>query len=383
MTTRRNFIASMTAMGAALPAVSLASAPASAGKIAPPPAPAVVPAPAVSSGIVKWRLTSSFPKGLDTIYGAAETLARRVAEITENRFQIEVFEAGKIAPGLKAMDVVSAGEVECCHTASYYYVGKDKTFGIGSSIPFGMNARQMNAWLYFGNGQKLLDDFYADHGFRGFAGGNTGTQMGGWFVKEIQTLNDLKGLKMRIAGLGGEVLRKLGGQTIQTTGPEIIKAFEEKRIDAAEWVGPYDDFKLGLHKAAKNYYYPGWWEPGPCLHFFVNNKAWDKLPVQFQKAFEVAASEANVLMMALYDHKNPEALIKLTSAEHGVKLQKYPNEIMVAAYRAAMQIYHEEADKNPNWKRVWEPYFAYTKKLSEWHKTAEMRMDAFSQKNIY
>ncbi len=228
------------------------------------------PAIAQSQPTIKWRLTSSFPKSLDTIYGGADVLANRLRAMTGGKFDIRVFAGGEIVPGLQALDAVQQGTVEMCHTCSYYYVGKDKTFGFGTSVPFGMNPRQMNAWIYYGGGQKLLDEFYANYNVVSFAGGNTGTQMGGWFRKEIKTLDDVKGLKMRIAGLGGAVFERLGAVPQQIAGSDIYPALEKGTIDAAEWVGPYDDEKLGFFKVAKNYYYPGWWEPGPTFHFFVN-----------------------------------------------------------------------------------------------------------------
>ncbi len=233
---------------------------------------ATIAAPAIAQSLptVKWRLTSSFPKSLDTIFGGADTLANRVRALTGGKFDIRVFPGGEIVPGLQALDAVQQGTVECCHTCSYYYVGKDKTFGFGTAVPFGMNARQMNAWIYYGGGQKLLDEFYSNYNVISFAGGNTGVQMGGWFRKEVKTLEDVKGLKIRIAGLGGNVYAALGAVPQQIAGGDIYPALEKGTIDAAEWVGPYDDEKLGFYKVAKNYYYPGWWEPGPVIHFFVN-----------------------------------------------------------------------------------------------------------------
>jgi TRAP-type mannitol/chloroaromatic compound transport system substrate-binding protein len=292
---------------------------------------------------IKWRLTSSFPKSLDTIYGGADVLANRLRAMTGGKFDIRVFPGGEIVPGLQALDAVQQGTVEVCHTCSYYYVGKDKTFGFGTSIPFGMNARQMNAWIYYGGGQKLLDEFYSNYNVLSFAGGNTGVQMGGWFRNEIKSLADVKGLKIRIAGLGGNVFSALGAVPQQIAGGDIYPALEKGTIDGAEWVGPYDDEKLGFYKVAKNYYYPGWWEPGPVIHFFVNKKEWDKLPKEYQEAFQAAAYEANVTMMAEYDHKNPAALSKLLQA--GVKLQAYPKDVLEAAYKAAQELYADEAER--------------------------------------
>ncbi len=304
-------------------------------------------APAIAQSLpsIKWRCTSSFPKSLDTIYGGAETLAKRVSAITGGKFQIQVFAAGEIAPGPQALDVVQNGTVECCHTCSYYYVGKDKAFGFGTAVPFGLNCRQQNAWVYNGGGQKLLDEFYSNYNIVSFLGGNTGTQMGGWFRKEIRTLADCKGIKMRIAGLGGTIQAMLGMVPQQIAGGDIYPALEKGTIDAAEWVGPYDDEKLGFYKVAKNYYFPGWWEPGPSIHFFVNKAEWAKLPSEYKAAFEAAAYEANVTMMADYDDKNPAAVRRLV--QNGVQLRRFSNEIMEAAYKAAVQFYADESGKNP------------------------------------
>jgi TRAP-type mannitol/chloroaromatic compound transport system substrate-binding protein len=338
------------------------------------------PAIAQSAPSIKWRLTSSFPKSLDTIYGGAEVLSNRLNAMTGGKFQVQVFASGEIAPGGQALDVVQNGTVECCHTCSYYYVGKDKTFGIGTSIPFGMNARQLNAWIYFGGGQKLLDEFYAGYNIVSFPGGNTGVQMGGWFRKEVKSLADVKGVKMRIAGLGGTVFSSLGMVTQQIPGSDIYPALEKGTIDAAEWVGPYDDEKLGFYKVAKNYYFPGWWEPGPCVHFFVNKDQWAKLPKDYQAAFEAAAYEANVTMLAEYDAKNPAALRRLVG--QGVKLKKYSNDIMDAAYKAAMALYSDESSKNPAFKKMYTEYLKFQKEQNQWFSVAELGMDMFLQKNI-
>jgi TRAP-type mannitol/chloroaromatic compound transport system substrate-binding protein len=340
----------------------------------------VAPAVRADAPSIKWRLTSSFPKSLDTIYGGAEVLSKRLNAMTGGKFQVQVFAPGEVAPGGQALDVVQNGTVECCHTCSYYYVGKDRTFGFGTSIPFGMNCRQMNAWIYYGNGQKLLDEFYSNYNVLSFAGGNTGVQMGGWFRKEINSLADAKGVKMRIAGLGGAVWSALGMVTQQIPGPDIYPALEKGTIDAAEWVGPYDDEKLGFHKVAKNYYFPGWWEPGPVIHFFVNKEAWAKLPADYKAMWEAAAYEANITMMAEYDHKNPAALRSLV--QQGVKLKAYSNEILEAAYNAAVQLYADESAKNPHFKKIYDDYLKYQKTQDQWFSVAEARMDSFLQQHI-
>ncbi|MDD2884261.1 MAG: TRAP transporter substrate-binding protein [Dechloromonas sp.] len=374
---RRDFLAKATVGAAA--AATLAACGKSEAPAAPSAAPAAPAAPAVHGALpeVKWRLTSSFPKSLDTIYGGAEVLANRLRAMTGGKFDIRVFPGGEIVPGLQALDAVQQGTVEVCHTCSYYYVGKDKTFGFGTSVPFGMNARQMNAWLYYGGGQELLDEFYGGYNVRSFAGGNTGVQMGGWWRKTVETLDDLKGIKMRIAGLGGAVFSELGVVPQQIAGGDIYPALEKGTIDAAEWVGPYDDEKLGFYKVAKNYYYPGWWEPGPVIHFFVNKAEWDKLPKEYQEAFQAAAYESNVTMMAKYDHQNPIALSKLLQS--GVKLQKFSDPILAAAYKSAQQLYADESAKNPAFKKVYTAYDKYRRTQNAWFSVAENRMDTFLQ----
>ena len=263
------------------------------------------PAIAQSSPEIKWRMTSSFPKSLDTIYGGAVEFAKYVAEMTDNKFQIQVFAAGEIVPGLQALDATSNGTIEMCHTVSYYYVGKDPTFAIYASVPFGLNARMQNSWWYQGGGMELGNEFFKKFGVIGFPCGNTGTQMGGWFRKEIKTVADLSGLKFRIGGIAGQVLQKVGVVPQQLAGGDIYPALEKGTIDAAEWVGPYDDEKLGFQKVAKYYYYPGFWEGGPTVHAFCNLEKWNSLPKNYQAIITNATANANTWMAARYDMQNP------------------------------------------------------------------------------
>src|SRR5476649_2228986 len=256
------------------------------------------PAIAQSSPEIKWRLTSSFPKSLDTIYGGAAEISKYVAEMTDNKFQIQVFGAGEIVPGLQALDATSNGTIEMSHTAAYYYVGKDPTFAIFASVPFGLNARQQNSWWYQGGGMELGNEFFKKFGVIGFHAGNTGCQMGGWFRKEIKTVADLSGLKFRIGGIAGQVLQKVGVVPQQIAGGDIYPALEKGTIDAAEWVGPYDDEKLGFQKVAKYYYYPGWWEGNAAQHFLINTAKWEALPKSYQAIVSAACAQANSWMAA-------------------------------------------------------------------------------------
>lgn len=325
---------------------------------------------------VKWRLTSSFPKSLDTIYGTTDAMAKRIAAATNGRFQIQVFAAGEIVPALQALDAVTANTVECAHTAPYFYFGKDPTFAFGCAVPFGMNARQQNAWMYHGGGIALMRAFYAKYNVIHFPAGNTGAQMGGWFRKEIRTVADLKGLKFRVGGFAGRVLSTLGVVPTQIAASDIYPSLEKGTIDAAEWVGPYDDEKLGFHKVARNYYYPGWWEGGPELDLFVNIDAWNALPAHYQAIVEAAAAEANIGMLAKYDALNPAAMRRLVS-KHGVQLRPFSREIMEACWEAANRIYAEESAKNPGFKAIYDSWRAFRDDQVLWSRVAEQNFDRF------
>jgi TRAP-type mannitol/chloroaromatic compound transport system substrate-binding protein len=324
---------------------------------------------------VKWRLASSFPKSLDTIFGAADVISKRVASATNGKFQIQVFAAGEIVPGLQVLDAVQNGTVQCGHTAPYYYFGKDPTFAFACAIPFGMNARQQNAWMYHGGGLELMREFLKDYNVINFPAGNTGAQMGGWFRKEIKTVADLKGLKMRIGGFAGVVMSKLGLVPQQIAGGDIYPALEKGTIDAAEWVGPYDDEKLGFNKVAKYYYYPGWWEGGPELDLFVNTKAWAELPKDYQSILDAACYEANMNMLAKYDAVNPPALKRLVAA--GVQLRPFSKDILNACYAAANEVYAETSAKNPKFKKVFDAWKTFRDDEILWFRVAENTFDNF------
>ena len=337
------------------------------------------PAIAQSMPEVKWRMTSSFPKSLDTIYGGAEQVSKYVAEMTDNKFQIQVFAAGEVVPGLQALDATSNNTVEMCHTVSYYYVGKDPTFAIYASVPFGLNARQQNSWWYQGGGDALGNEFFKKFGVVGFPCGNTGTQMGGWFRKEIKTVADLKGLKMRIGGTGGLPLAKLGVVPQQIAGGDIYPALERGAIDSAEWVGPYDDEKLGFFKVAPHYYFPGWWESNSMYSFYVGLKEWEKLPKEYQATLEAACYEANVDMMAKYDAKNVPALERLVKS--GVKLHQFSTDILKAAQQAAYELYEDEAGKNAAWRKMYEPWKKFRSDQFLWHRVQEFAYESFVYNN--
>ncbi len=335
-------------------------------------------APAVhAQQAIRWRLASSFPKALDTIYGAAETFAKKVREMSGGRFEISVHAAGELMPAFGVLDGVQQATVECAHTAPYYFYGKDETFSIDCAIPFGLNSRQMTAWMYQGNGMKLFREFYANYNVVNFPMGNTGAQMGGWYRKEIKSLADMKGLKMRISNLAGAIISKLGVVPQTIPGGEIYTALEKGAIDAAEWVGPYDDQKLGFHKVAKFYGYPAWWEGGPQLCLYVNSKAYDALTAENKAIIECAAAFAHTDMQAKYDVKNPQAVKELAAS--GVKLFRLPKGVMDAAFKAAEEEYAALSAKNPNWKKIYADYAAFRREQNQWFRFAEAGFDSYMQ----
>ena len=355
---RRKFIRTAAIGGAGAAATALAA-----------------PAIAQSAPEIKWRCTSSFPKSLDTIYGAAELFAKALAESTDNKFQVQVFAGGEIVPALQAADAVTNGTVEMAHTASYYYWGKDPTFAFGTAVPFGLNARAQNAWQYEGGAIDLLNKFYAKHKIFALPAGNTGAQMGGWYRKEINTPDDLKGLKMRIAGFAGAVMQKMGAVPQQIPGSDIYPALEKGTIDAAEWVGPYDDEKLGFQKVAKYYYYPGWWEGGAMLHNFINIDKWNSLPKPYQAAVRNASALANTMMMAKYDVQNPSALKRLVAG--GAQLRPFTEPVLDACFKAANEIYGEISAKNEDFKTAYESMKAFRADAYLWQQISENTYDTF------
>ncbi len=333
------------------------------------------PAIAQSNPEIKWRLTSSFPKSLDTLYGISEYFAKRISEITDGKFQIQCFAAGEIVPGLQAGDAVSNGTVEMCHTAPYYYIGKDPAFTFGTALPFGPNARQQRAWFIHGGGNELFNDFLKPYNVTNIPCGNTGAQMGGWFRKEINTIEDLKGIKLRIGGMAGRVVSKLGAVPQQIAGGDIYPALEKGTIDAAEWVGPYDDEKLGFVKVAKFYYYPGWWEGGAELAMWINNTKLAELPKAYRAAIEAAAGEAGSWMLAKYDNANPAALKRLIGA--GAQLRPFPQPVMEACWKAANELYTELSVQSPHFKKMYDSTLAFRNDQYLWWQVAEYSYDTF------
>jgi len=338
---------------------------------------AILGAPAIVSAqpTIRWRCSSGFPKALDTIFGGAEDAAKRISEATGGKFQITVAAAGEIVPMPQAADAVAAGTVECSHTAAFYYVGKDPTWAFGSCIPFGMNFRQINAWWKHAGGEKLFNDFLKPQGMQYILSGNTGAQMGGWFRKEINSMEDVKGLKMRIPGLGGRLWQAVGAVPQQIPGGDIYPALEKGTIDAAEWVGPYDDEKLGFNKVAKFYYYPGFWEGAASLGWLVNDKAWNALPPEYRAIFTAAAHEANASMMAKYDARNAPALRRLIAG--GTQVKPYPRPVLEGFYKASQTMYQEIGSTNANFKRIYDSYAGFQKEAVSWMRVTENTFDDF------
>ena len=328
-------------------------------------------APAVhAQSAVRWRLASSFPKSLDTIFGSAEVFARTVKALSGGKFEVSVHAANELMPAFGVVDGLQNGTIEMAQTAPYYFTGKNPIFAFGCAVPFGLTARQMDAWMAHGNGRKLMDAFYAQYNIKSRSSGNTGTQMGGWYRKEIKTAADLKGLKMRMGGgLFGEAMAKLGVVAQNMPAGEVYQALEKGTLDATEFVGPYDDEKLGFNKVAPFYYYPGWWEGGAELEFFINTKAYAALTPEFKAIVDAATTVAAQDMTAKYDALNPVALKKLVGAK--TQLKAFPKAIMDAGYKASMEVFAEHEAKSPEFKKIHQDMRAFQRDQLLWARFSE------------
>ena len=338
---------------------------------------ASVSAPAIAQSMpeIRWRQTTSWPKSLDTLYGGADLIGKRVAALTDNKFQIQTFAGGEIVPGLQVVDAVQNATVECGHTALYYYFGKDDAFVFGSALPFGMSSRMQNAWMLQAGGLDLLNEFLKGYNCYGVPSGNTNAQMGGWFRKQITKMDDLKGLKFRLGGFAGKIMQRVGVIPQQIAGSDIYPAVEKGTIDGAEWVGPHDDEKLGFYKVAKFYHYPGWWEPSSCLMFVVNLDKWNNLPPLYKEALTSSCLEVNNWVATKYDASNAAALKRL--AGQGVVLQPFSPEVMDGCYKAAHELYAELNQKNPSFKKLYDSYKAFMDDGYLWHQVADYTMDSY------
>ncbi len=334
-------------------------------------------APAVQTAQrIRWRCASSFPRSLDTIYGSAEMLGEITSALTGGRFEIRDYPAGELVPGLQVMDAVQQGTVQVGQSTSYYYTGKNQALAFDAGVPFGMTARQQDAWLNEGGGLDVVRGVFADFNIITFPGGNTGAQMGGWFRREVNTPEDLRGLKMRIPGLGGDVMDRMGVTVQVLAGGEIYQALERGAIDATEWVGPYDDEKLGFHQAADYYYYPGWWEPSASVSFEVNQAAWDSLSADYKAVFEVAAQASARRMLYTYDAKNPPALQRLLAG--GTQLRPFSDEIMSLARTTIGEILEENAAADAQYRQVYDHWRSFKEASYRWFGTAELRYAGFA-----
>ncbi|NYT70417.1 TRAP transporter substrate-binding protein [Pusillimonas noertemannii] len=334
--------------------------------------------PAVAQGTpsVRWRMSTGWPKSLDEMYGSADALCKRVSELTEGKFEIRAFPGGELVPYAQNMEAVSNGTIECNHVLATAHIGTNTAVAFDTGLSFGMNARQHNAWVQRGGGLELLREMYKKHGIVNFVCGNVGVQMGGWFRKEIKSLADLQGLKMRVGGIGGMVLTKLGAIPQQIPPGDIYPSLEKGTIDAAEWIGPYDDEKLGLNKVAPFYYSPGWWEGSASITTMVNEKAWNDLPAPFKAAFETACNEQTLRMNAAYDALNPPALRRLVAA--GAKLNFFPKDVMDAAYKTSQELWVELADKNPDFAKIYPEWRKFQEGQVAWFRVAESALDNFT-----
>jgi TRAP-type mannitol/chloroaromatic compound transport system substrate-binding protein len=338
-----------------------------------------MPAIAQSAPEIRWRMTSSFPKPLDALFGNAEMFAKLVAEATDNKFQIQCFGPGEIVPALQALDAAQNGTVECAHTPIYFYTGKETALAFGTGVPFSFNSRLQYAWLLNGGGNALIDEALAKFNVVGFACGQSGAQMGGWFRREINRPEDWKGLKFRIGGLGGDVLARLGVVPQQIAGGDIYPALERGTIDAAEFVSPYDDEKLGFARVAKYYYAPGFWEGGAMLHMVVNREKWESLPKHYQAIMRQAADASMNSMLAKYDAFNGPALKRLVGS--GTELRIFPNAVLDSAWTAAHELYHEMAAKNPLFKRALDSMIAFRTENYLWWQVNEYAFDSLMIRN--
>ena len=328
-------------------------------------------APAVhAQAAVRWRLASSFPKSLDTIFGSAETLSRTVKAMSGGKFEISVHPAGELMPAFGMVDALQQDTIEMGQSAAYYFTGKNPIFALSCAAPFGLTARQMASWKLHGNGHKLLDAFFAEYNFHARSGGNTGTQMGGWYRKEIKSANDLKGLKMRLGGgLFGEAMAKLGVVSQNMPAGDVYQALEKGTLDACEFVGPHDDAKLGFNKVAPFYYYPGWWEGGADLEFLVNNKAYAKLSSENKAILDAAMTVAATDMTAKYDAYNPVALKKLVAEK--TQLKAFPKAVMDAGFKASMEVFAEHEAKSPEFKKIHQDMRAFQRDQVLWNRFSE------------
>lgn len=333
------------------------------------------PAIAQDNPKINWKMTSSYGPSLPPLFSTAQLFTKMVEEASGGNFTIRLYPGGEIVPAFGVMDAVGNRTVECGQTASYYYYGKDPSFCFDTAVPFGLNARQMFSWMYDGDGMKLMRELFATRNIVNFPLGNTGTQMGGWYRKEINSVEDFKGLKMRTAGFAGEVLARMGVIPQQVPGGDIYPSLEKGTLDAVEFVGPVDDESLGFQKVAKYYYYPGWWEGSAQVSLYVNDKAYEELPEQYQKLIETASRAAGTNLLANYDANNPAALRRLIA--NGAVLKAFPRDVMDASFEASNQVFAEFCESNEMFKKIHDNYMEFRDNIVPWFRVAEGSYDNY------
>jgi TRAP-type mannitol/chloroaromatic compound transport system substrate-binding protein len=320
-------------------------------------------------------MTSSFPKSLDTLFGASQTLSRFVAEATDNKFQIQAYSAGELATSRQALDVVTSGAVECAHTPLGFHTNKDPVLSFGAGIPFGLNARHQQSWWAFGGGSDIVNASLKKLNAYGFPAGCTGTQMGAWFKREITSVDDLKGLRFRINGMGGPICDKVGMVVFDLPSADVMNALENGVIDGAEFICPHDDERLGLLKLARYNYNPCWWESSGTVHLVVNLEKWNTLPKAYQAVLARACDSVRTWLLAKYDAVNPPAIRRMTAA--GAVIKQFPQPVLEIYYRAANEYFAELAAKDASFKRALDSVNAYRRDRLQWWQTAEHAIDSF------
>ncbi len=319
---------------------------------------------------IEWKMVTTWPPHFPMLGEGADNLAKWIDEMSNGRLKIKVYGGGELVPPLGVFDAVSQGTAEMGHGAAYYWAGKSPATQFFAAVPFGFNAQSLNAWLYSGGGMQIWEEVYAKFNVKPFIAGNTGVQMGGWFNKEINSMDDLKGLKMRIPGLGGKVLAKAGGNAVLVAGGEIYTNLDRGVIDATEWVGPFHDLKMGFYKAAKYYYYPGWHECGTGLEAMVNLDAWNTLPDDLKAIVEAATYRANMWMLSEFEAKNNDALKTLIN-EHNVQLRQFPEEVLKELKKLAKEVLEEVAASDPMSKKAYDSFLEFQSNVFEWNKLTE------------
>jgi TRAP-type mannitol/chloroaromatic compound transport system substrate-binding protein len=329
-----------------------------------------------ANDVVQWRMAVSFPKSLDIFFGSAELFCQRVNTLTHGRFVITPYPPGELAPALEVLDAVSAQTVDCGYTVANYYAKKHPALTFSSGLPFGLNAQQQNAWLYGGGGLDAIRKVYQTLNVINFPAGNTGAQMGGWFQKDIMQVQDLQGLRMRISGLGGQIMTRLGIEVTMVAPDQIVQAILQGELDAVEFVGPYDDSKLGLHKTAPYYYYPAWWQPSESIDVLVGLTAWNQLPPHFQKAVEIAAKETSVVTLARFNAENAKMLERLEA--EGIELKPFERELMQVAEKETFAFYGELAAQNTQFKELYQAWSTFRQTIYQWHQINELSFAQFA-----